>query len=521
MTNLVRYTLLFMLILASACQKSGTEVDGESISLTLRLGMEGSTRANVTDSPSDTSSWTQAERVVDGRYLYSVSVYIVDDQNNIVARQENIAVEDQATEVIVNFDRTYNLKRGVHTLMVVANNSDHTISGNTYESGITNAWASGSYNDLMGNTIAASTDFISSKDIIQPLSLMKEIEIHAGTNVVEGELTRTFARIRIEVKNNSGTLPLNVNSLTFSDNFAQNSAYVFDDGSDRKYFGTTGAPVATSADALSPFTLDDGLAYKNIDAQASAVVFDGYMLESKATADEPYTYTLDMTYNNIVSQYSTFSTTNSDLISNVNNLDVGDESYYLIYNTEERLFLSADEDNVTTASISDFGSLAAGNVWQITKRGNNYYLQNVNSGLYMQAISGDGVAIALGTTQAAYSFSNTGNMLNRYILLSSGEYEVGVNGNGNVVGQTRGDSRRFRFYKVTKTSVTQTGSINYNTPIVLTSIDPVSQQSSNVTAIKRNDFINILVTISYNPESGEFDFRVEDWKSGGGDVEFN
>lgn len=480
--------------------------------------MDSSTRANVTDSPSDTSSWTQAEKAVDGRYLYSVSVYIVDDENSIVARQENIAVENQASEVIVNFDKSYNLKRGAHKLMVVANNSDHTISGNTYESGITSAWASGSYNDLMGNTIAASTDFISAKDIIQPLSLMKEIELHAGTNVVEGELTRTFARIRIEVKNNSGTLPLNVNSLTFSDNFAQNRAYVFDDGSDRKYFGTTGAPVATSADALSPFTLDDGLAYKNIDAQASAVVFDGYMLESKAAADELYTYTLDMTYNNIVSQYSTFSTTNSDLISNVNNLNVGNESYYLIYNTEREVYLSADEDYVTTASISDFESLAAGNVWQITKSGNNYYLQNVNSGLYMQAISGAGVAIAMGTTQVAYSFSNTDY---RYILLSSGEYEVGVNGYDNVVGQTYGYSRRFRFYKVTKTSVTQTGSINYNTPIVLTSIDPISQQSSDVTAIKRNDFINILVTISYNPESGVFDFRVEDWKSGGGDVEFN
>lgn len=512
MKNLVRYIFCLLLLTLTACQKSAT-VDTESVSLTLRLATGHSTRGVVTDSPSDASAWTQAEQAVDGRYLYTVSVYIVDEQKRIVASREGIAVDNQASEVVVEFDKNYGLKRGIHTLMAVANNADHTIGGETYQSGITSAWASGSYDELMENRIASGADFMSPKDVIQPLSLMKEFEIHAGSNVVEGELVRTFARIRIEVKNNSGSLPLKINDVSFSQNFAQQNAYVFDDGSDRKYFGTTGAPDATSTNALLPFTA------KTIDKQQSAVVYDGYQLESKAASDGEFTYTLDMTYENASSTSDSFSRESSTAISRVNNLDVGTESYYLIYNTNRERYLSAGDRVVTTASISDFSSLAASNVWQISKSGNNYYIRNVDSGLYMQAPTNS--SVALGKNQVAYTFTNGGSSNNRYILLESGTYDVGVNNNNNVVGQTSGDSRRFRFYKVKKTSTTTTQSINYNIPITLTSIDPVSQQSSRVEAIKRNDFINVLVTVSYNPESGKFDFRVEDWNSGGGEVEFN
>ena len=64
-------------------------------------------------------------------------------------------------------------------------------------------------------------------------------------------------------------------------------------------------------------------------------------------------------------------------------------------------------------------------------------------------------------------------------------------------------------------------SLSYDTPIILSTIDPVTQQSSSTKAIKRNDYINVLVTVSYNPVAGQFDFWVQDWNTGGGNVEFN
>ena len=89
----------------------------------------------------------------------------------------------------------------------------------------------------------------------------------------------------------------------------------------------------------------------------------------------------------------------------------------------------------------------------------------------------------------------------------------GANGTGN--------GTNFRLYRVNKESTTTSGGkITYNTPITLTTIDPITQQSSATQEIKRNDFINVLVTVSYNPEAGTFEFYVEDWESGSGSVDF-
>ena len=96
--------------------------------------------------------------------------------------------------------------------------------------------------------------------------------------------------------------------------------------------------------------------------------------------------------------------------------------------------------------------------------------------------------------------------------------------NGNVGSTTtRNDTKRnFKIYKVIENRIdNEKQDISYSTPIILTTIDPISQQSSPATAIKRNDYINVLVTVSYNPVAGKFEFKVEDWHNGGGNVEFN
>lgn len=522
MKKLLRYIYCLLLLSLVACHAGGEMVD-DDISLTLKLATGVTTRGNVTDSPSNADSWTQAERAVDGRYIYSLSVYIIDAEKNIVASQENIAVSNQATEVVVKFDKSEKLQRGVHTLMAVANNVDHTIGNTTLNSGITQ-WAASSYNDLMNSKIAVGSDFVSPKDVVQPLSLMKEFEIHAGSNFVEGELTRTFARVRIEVKNDSGSLPLKINGVTFSNNFAQQSAYVFDDGSDRKYFTPTGAITSTSNNALQPFVRDNNANYKTIPSQSSAVVYDGYQLESKA--DGEFTYTLDMTYDGTVASYDIFSASNA-AISNVSTLNsnISDESYFLIYNTTTGKYLSANGNSVTTSALSNFENIGTDNVWQITNSGNSYYIRNVETKGYMQAVSNNS-AVTLGVNSVAFKLDDYNYYYNynynSVITLKSNNY-VGVINSGTVRGySSRSDNPvGFYFYKVTKKTETKTENINYKKPITLTSIDPVTQQSSRVAAIKRNDFINVLVTVSYNPVSGEFDFRVEDWQTGGGEVEFN
>ena len=63
----------------------------------------------------------------------------------------------------------------------------------------------------------------------------------------------------------------------------------------------------------------------------------------------------------------------------------------------------------------------------------------------------------------------------------------------------------------------------YEGNVVLETIDPVTAYVSPVSSIQRNDFIDVLITMTYNKnnEKGHFLFEVIPWKTGGGEIEFN
>ena len=511
--------LTFMLV---ACQQNEVVAPlEEAVELTLKLGvLDNASRGNVTDYPYNTANWSSAEKLVDGRFLYKVSVYLVDTQGKVVACKDKM-VDNQATEVIVEFEKSPNLKRGIYTLMAVANHGDYTMNGITYVSGLKADWGTigvGSEDDmLLGKKISSSMDNISPKDVVQPLSLMKEIELHAGSNMVEGELVRTFARLRIEVKNNSSNAPLKINGLTFSSNFAQKEAYVFHDGQNDRYLASKGVPVSTSPDALQPLTPDADESFMTIGTQQSAVVFDSYLLESKVTEAEEYKYTLDLAYEGVKANVDTYKT-NGTTIKKASSLKINNESYFLIYNEKSKRFLSANGNTATNATftLSNDVVLSKDNVWKIENNTSSYSLKNVGNGLYLQSPTSSG--IGLSETKANYSFTGDSN-----IRINGGNYYVAVKADKAYGNQNyNADDVKFTFYEVVKTTASQTSqTIKYDTPITLTTIDPITQQSSPTTAIKRNDFINVLITVSYNPVAGNLEFEVANWSPGGGNVEFD
>ena len=57
--------------------------------------------------------------------------------------------------------------------------------------------------------------------------------------------------------------------------------------------------------------------------------------------------------------------------------------------------------------------------------------------------------------------------------------------------------------------------------IPLTTIDPNTKQATATTEIKRNDFIDVHITVSYNTVSGKIEYSVNNWISAGGSVDFN
>ena len=79
----------------------------------------------------------------------------------------------------------------------------------------------------------------------------------------------------------------------------------------------------------------------------------------------------------------------------------------------------------------------------------------------------------------------------------------------------------YQFYKVLQNSIDKVTPVTYNEPITLTSIDPITAAVSPVNTINRNDFINIVVTVSFNKDAGELEFEVSEWKNKSGEITFN
>lgn len=124
----------------------------------------------------------------------------------------------------------------------------------------------------------------------QPLSLAKKVELKFGQNSLGMALVRTYSRVRITVKNKASQDDLLLNDLSLSTHFAQKNAYLLVDGEteaewqpDRFNPDWLGTPVLTSSEAIKnvdaagfPILIDN-----NPDNPPTAVVFDGYILESK------------------------------------------------------------------------------------------------------------------------------------------------------------------------------------------------------------------------------------------------
>ena len=83
-----------------------------------------------------------------------------------------------------------------------------------------------------------------------------------------------------------------------------------------------------------------------------------------------------------------------------------------------------------------------------------------------------------------------------------------------VCGQ--GSGSNFMLYPVEQVS-----GLGAREQVILRTIDKTSGVVSDVHEIQRNDFIRVLVEVSYNPDKGDFEFYVNDWEIGGGEITFN
>lgn len=506
----------------------------ESATLKLTLGaphMSVATRG-ISDDPENTNGeWTSEELLVDGRILKELALLLLD--GNTLVGTQNFSYTDNAT---VTQDATFKgLVAGKsYRLIAIANYSGLSnfpvITGLSVNSNI-----STTLNSLYAYTLDAGDDFVVTPQK-QPLTLVQDITmpVSGGTYEVSGELVRTFARLRIEVANKSDINDLTINGLSFNTPFAQQKAYLLTipDNIDRNFADafTKGKPTVTSTDdALTQYVAGTTVSKGN----NSKVLFDGYILESR-NGDDGYHYTLDVEYRG--ASYTTTTTkyevsdtpysTVNRLKSNYNN------KLFLIKNTRisngaNYIMVNGDGKVYQQSRYSDLASEKE-LLWKLESQGTDgyFYIYNVGEGVYIGDAPGGGAAFPTTKEKTIYfRFTDSSHSTYGGIQMDAnakgGDSYMNDN-SGNFICSYYADDggNGFHFYPVTEVTTTETHAAQYNSDITLRTIDAVSGVASDATQISRNDFINVLVNVAYNENTGTMEFYVEDWNEVTGSIVF-
>ena len=500
-----------MLLLAACHNNDFPKPEGGASLHLIIKGSENTIRTRGIEDLNDDGNVSEDELIVDGQKMYRLAVFLLYENtivSSTVLEADDPRFSNGNTEANISFINLDYSK--VYKLYAVANYGNYgTLEGNLQNVNESNVTS--------GLTVTASDGNICNSRTPYPLTLSRDINLTPGINSISGELLRTYARIRINIRNQSSMNDLYITNLSFPQKFTQKSADLFSEG------GTASvAPVVTSVDAITPFA--PGVMIPKLDNTGSAnekTIFDTYMLESNGGT---YNYTLALKYEGGTEEVYTVSST---AISNANNIE--DDAMYIMYNTNSRTYLYANGSSVGTGtSYQTNGELNHNYVWRFNRSSstNRYTIESMGAtGYFMQSSQvSTNKAIPLTVTPGSSDYFTASTSSNNIRLQSTrSNYYLSVNSNtavGNNSTSTSGQRRNnFYLYKVNKEYVT--ADITHQETIPIRIVDKTTGEASQITSIKRNDFIDILVNVTYNEKTGNVEFEVSDWDEVNGEVTFD
>ena len=502
-----------------------------SLAIDIGLPVNVQVTKSIANDPANLhGTWSEWDRFVDGDLLYNLTLFVIDSDDNLVGYRQiaansadmnstngfydgNAVIGDAATgtSVKITFPQSDPLhgnvellKAGNYTLIAVANHAPVTSSSQTYsglgkqvEDGGAQYNGSTDFNQLVQEIVSGFStvnglpgfnsenyqSFFSYKlnagdDRVcglnpQPLVMIRKITLNEGNNIVQGELSRTFARIRLEVNNRSENTILDVSSLAFKGSYASKNAYLFNDvmAGNANFFdnfslyegnadssnNTKGDLLVSSSDAI----VSASSAETRILAGGTDPIFDAYILEGKVAASADFTFTFnasysakmedgDATHNAMIASFFSDNKYNGSSSGGNGNWWPGysASSYYGIIDPAFYIFIRSKKNNVSTCLKADLKTMTAlvadanaGNeqnntfkmepdfIWEIevpdgktsVKKVSTYveyvsgYLKSLSSNLYLQPYNG-------GTSKVPVLSSTPGDLIYKMNFGSEDEY---------------------------------------------------------------------------------------------------
>lgn len=505
--------LCIVLFVTMSCRQEECENVGEGTCLTLSVRTSLAVLRGVEDL-NDDGTVSELESFVDGRKMYRLGVFLVENGTTVASTvledgDERFSANNTAAMVKfenLDYSKTYQL----YAIANYGNNG--SIQGNV--SGIT------ADNITASHRVTASTGNMCDAQKPCPLTLKQELKLNPGVNNISGQLIRTNARLRISVRNQSDVKDLTITGLQFPAKFTQSSADLFTEGGNANV-----SPVVTSQDAITPFTQD--LIIPMIDASGTTserTIFDSYLLESTGG---DYKYTLNLKYAGVGGGTSGYSVDGDAFSVKESIVDGG---LYVMYFSYANRYLYANGGVVQggTTYLTDYGTVNPEYVWRFKKisgQADSYSIESLGAtGGYMEASKLTyGSSLQLTNTPSSsdyFTISNTtnnnGNMLAK---ATSATYNyLYVNGSSVWGYYYSAWDGHFRLLKLKQEASTL--SVTHEETIPIKALDNTGHNLP-IETINRNDFIDILVNVSYNDKTGEVLFDVANWNQVSGDVTFD
>ena len=342
-----------------------------------------------------------------------------------------------------------------------------------------------------------------------PLSVVKEIHVVPGKNMISASLVRICAKIHVTVRNSTLDKMIWIKDISLND-IRQDKTYLFEQDSFFPGAVYEELDKMTTAIGLAP---NDEMTYPAVylfeTDKALGIKIRGGVFAGTQTS-EPNVITKD------ISSYS-FEETSESLEKDKRYLVMNKSMRYLLKGHQSGSvgidFLASGDGPknhlLASSDIEDYiwtyeSKLVWGYYFDLKNIGQNKYLRNSSGKLYLSTSIDD--------------FDVIGDETNGYTISSGNNYIW--NNAGTLDFNNRGKSPHYQWYFYKVNSVTTTEEvfdgaealINYADDD-LNHIDPDLGVAVPLQRIKRNENIDIRVNIFFNKNTGKLNFETEIWKT--------
>ncbi len=346
-----------------------------------------------------------------------------------------------------------------------------------------------------------------------PLSVVKEIHVVPGKNMISASLVRICAKIHVTVRNSTLDKMIWIKDISFND-ISPDKTYLFEQDSflpgvvyDELEKITTPIGLAPNAEMTYPAV------YLFETDKAPGIKIRGGVFAGTQTSEPNVT-------TQTISSYSFEET--SESLSTGNNR-------YLVMNKSMRYLLKGHQSGSVGIVFLASGDgpknhlLASSDIedylwtyesqympWQVTTYRD---LKNIGQNKYLRNSSGK-----LDLDPSINNFTFNGNKTDGYTISSGSNYIWNNAGSLDFNNKGKSPQNQWYFYKVNSVNTTEEvfdgaeALINYSDDD-LNHIDPDLGVAVPLQRIKRNESIDIRVNIFFNKNTGKLNFETEVWET--------